>query len=60
MAALDDTPQTLRVETRNYVIRSLDQDDANESWCDWMLDPRAQQMLNAEVVPIGWTGRQRS
>jgi RimJ/RimL family protein N-acetyltransferase len=42
------TPQNVHVETRNYVIRTLEPADATESWCDWLAEPVAQRMLNAK------------
>lgn len=42
------TPRAIHVETANYVIRSVEPDDVTEGWCDWMMDARAQTMLNAK------------
>jgi len=41
-------PRTVRVETANYLIRSLEVADANESFGAWLLDPNAQRLLNAK------------
>lgn len=41
-------PRTIRVETANYVIRSVEATDVTQGWCDWMMDARAQVMLNAK------------
>lgn len=41
-------PRTVRVETANYVIRSVEKADAGESWRHWLLDANAQRMLNAK------------
>ncbi len=43
------TPRSIKVETAHYVIRSVDTADAQEGWCDWLLDPHAQRMLNASA-----------
>jgi RimJ/RimL family protein N-acetyltransferase len=40
-------PRTIRAETANYIIRSVEPDDVTEGWTEWMLDGRAQRMLNA-------------
>lgn len=41
-------PRTIQVKTANYVIRSVEPDDVTEGWCDWMMDERANAMLNAK------------
>lgn len=43
----DDEARTLYAESAHYVIRTLEVADATESWCDWLMDPRAQINLNA-------------
>jgi RimJ/RimL family protein N-acetyltransferase len=42
-----DLPQTLSAETPHFLIRTLDVADAHESWCEWLMDARAQTNLNA-------------
>jgi RimJ/RimL family protein N-acetyltransferase len=42
-----DLPQTLSAETPHFLIRTLNVADAHESWCEWLMDARAQTNLNA-------------
>jgi RimJ/RimL family protein N-acetyltransferase len=37
----------MSAETAHFSLRTLEVADANESWCDWMMDARAQENLNA-------------
>jgi RimJ/RimL family protein N-acetyltransferase len=41
-----DRPRAVRVETANYIIRSVEPADVSEGWCEWMMDARATVMLN--------------
>lgn len=43
-----DRPRAVRVETANYVVRSVEPADVTEGWCEWMMDARTQVMLNAK------------
>ncbi|MEQ1867680.1 MAG: GNAT family protein, partial [Micropepsaceae bacterium] len=44
------TPRTIRLETPNYLLRTLEPSDATASWGDWLTDPAAAQNLNARPV----------
>jgi RimJ/RimL family protein N-acetyltransferase len=41
-------PRTVRVETANYIIRTVETTDVTQGWCNWMMDARTQVMLNAK------------
>jgi len=41
-----DRPRAVRVETANYIIRSVEPADVTEGWCEWMMDARTSVMLN--------------
>ena len=40
----------LRFETPNYIMRSLQEGDENETWTGWLADPQTAAMLNAQPV----------
>ena len=46
-------PRTIRLETPNHIIRTVERDDACESWTNWLLDPLTAQRLNARPVKLG-------
>ncbi len=39
--------RTMSAETAHFKLRTLHVADADESWCEWMMDARAQANLNA-------------
>jgi hypothetical protein len=45
-----EAPHTVHAETPHFIFRTLDVDDACESWCEWLLDPQAQVNLNAKPI----------
>lgn len=47
------TPQVIRYETENYLVRELELEDASERVCAWMADPTTARMLNAPVRALG-------
>jgi RimJ/RimL family protein N-acetyltransferase len=40
-------PLTIRLETPNHVVRTVEQSDATENWCRWLLDADTARQLNA-------------
>jgi RimJ/RimL family protein N-acetyltransferase len=45
--------KTVRIDSSDYLIRTLTPDDASERWAAWMADPEVAYMLN--VKPRGMT-----
>jgi RimJ/RimL family protein N-acetyltransferase len=41
------TPINILINTPNYVLRTLEENDEMSNWCDWMADPDTARMLNA-------------
>ncbi len=41
-------PHLIRLETENYLVRTLELADANESWGRWLTDPETLRNLNAQ------------
>ena len=41
------SPETIRFETENYLVRDLEPGDCTERVCAWMADPQTAEMLNA-------------
>lgn len=41
------TPIIISINTPNYVLRTLEENDEMSNWCDWMADPDTARMLNA-------------
>src|SRR5271163_1053276 len=39
--------QKVRIESDEYLLRSLTVDDASDRWAGWMSDPEVMRMLNA-------------
>lgn len=39
-------PRTIRLETPNYLVRTIEPGDATDEWRQWLLDPVAARMLN--------------
>jgi RimJ/RimL family protein N-acetyltransferase len=46
------TPRTIALETRDYVVRTLEKGDASETWRDWLADPETARMLNAKPTQM--------
>jgi RimJ/RimL family protein N-acetyltransferase len=46
------TPRTIALETRDYIIRTLEKGDASETWRDWLADPETARMLNTKPVEM--------
>lgn len=40
-------PLDIRIETPNYIVRSVNVSDDMGNWCDWMDEPETARMLNA-------------
>jgi RimJ/RimL family protein N-acetyltransferase len=47
MSVPSRTVRTMSAETAHFRLRTLRVADANENWCEWLMDPRAQANLNA-------------
>jgi RimJ/RimL family protein N-acetyltransferase len=45
-------PRTIRLETANYLLRTLEPADAAESWRDWLADPDTARQLNAQPARL--------
>ncbi|MEQ1755416.1 MAG: GNAT family protein [Micropepsaceae bacterium] len=45
-------PRLIRLESLNYVLRSMALDDEMGSWGEWMSDAETAQMLNARPVRL--------
>ena len=41
-------PRTIKLETPNYIVRTLEAADATDGWREWMTDPTALRHLNAK------------
>ncbi|MEQ1755417.1 MAG: GNAT family N-acetyltransferase [Micropepsaceae bacterium] len=39
-------PLTIRLDTPNYLVRTVDASDDMGTWCDWMDEPETARMLN--------------
>ena len=46
-AAAKIPKKKVRIESDEYLIRTLTLDDASDSWAGWMSDPEVVHMLNA-------------
>jgi len=46
------TPRTIALETRDYIVRTLEKGDASEMWRDWLADAETARMLNAKPVQM--------
>jgi RimJ/RimL family protein N-acetyltransferase len=46
------TPRTIALETPHYTVRTLEPDDASESWRDWLADPDTARQLNAQPARL--------
>ncbi|MBP6012425.1 MAG: hypothetical protein KBA31_09375 [Alphaproteobacteria bacterium] len=51
-AQIPPQPQTIRLETQNYIVRTAEPTDATEAWCRWLLDPTAVRQLNARPTAM--------
>jgi RimJ/RimL family protein N-acetyltransferase len=40
-------PRKVRLETPNYILRTLEPDDASDAWSNWLQDDQTVRMLNA-------------
>jgi RimJ/RimL family protein N-acetyltransferase len=45
-------PRTIALETRDYLVRTLEKGDASETWREWLADPETARMLNAKPVEM--------
>ena len=45
-------PRDIRLETENYIVRTLAPGDATEAWGKWLMDPVAQRMLNTSPTTM--------
>ena len=45
-------PRTIRLETPDYIVRSVEPSDVGPGWGDWLTDPQAALNLNARPARI--------
>lgn len=45
-------PRTIRLETPDYIVRSVELSDVGPGWGDWLTDPQAALNLNARPVRL--------
>ncbi|SRR6266700_536165 len=46
------TKTIVRIESENYLVRTVKLDDASDRWASWMSDPEAVHMLNAPAKTL--------
>lgn len=45
-------PFTIRLETAHYLLRTIDSNDATESWAEWLMEPTTARALNAAPLKL--------
>ena len=45
-------PLTVRLESENYVLRTVTDSDDQGDWCDWINDPDTARLLNARPARL--------
>ena len=46
MSTIPDAPQNIRLETRHFVLRDIEQDEVQPRWGAWLADPVKARMIN--------------
>ncbi|MFM9864025.1 MAG: GNAT family N-acetyltransferase [Micropepsaceae bacterium] len=46
------SPQKIRVETRNFILRTVEAADVTPRWAAWLADPEKTRMLNARPITL--------